>query len=159
VVPLTQKNRDVASSLVCIGIGILFCIGSVKYGDIRAPFPSAGFFPFIAGAIFVFLALIQLIGVFTAGRAKEYKGEDFFPEQYSVKRLLITLAILFLYAVALEYLGFSITNFLFMVVLLRALEPQGWKTVLVTAFLTSVSCYLLFDLLLNIPLPRGIFGI
>lgn len=156
---MTQKNRDVASSLVCIGIGILFCIGSVKFGDIRAKFPNAGFFPFIAGAILVFLALIQLIGTLTAGRAEEDKGEDFFPEQYSVKRLLIALVILFLYAEALEYVGFSITNFLFMVLLLRALEPQGWKTVLVTAFLTSISCYVLFDILLKVPVPRGIFGI
>ena len=156
---MTQKNRDVLSSLVCIGIGILFCIGSVKFGDIRAGFPSAGFFPFITGVILAFLALIQVVGVFTAGKAGEDKAEDFFPQQDSVKRLLITLAILFLYAIALEYVGFLITNFLFMVLLLRGLEPQGWKTVLVTAFLTSISCYVLFDILLKVPVPRGILGI
>jgi hypothetical protein len=34
-----------------MGVGILFCGGSVKFGDIRAGFPSAGFFPFMGGAM------------------------------------------------------------------------------------------------------------
>ena len=79
VVILTQKSRDVASSLVCTGIGILFCIGSVKYGDIRARFPSAGFFPFMNGIILVFLALFQLIGVFTARKSQRGQRRRFFP--------------------------------------------------------------------------------
>ena len=103
---MIQKNRDVASSLVCIGIGIIFCIGSVKFGDIRARFPNAGFFPFMAGAILAFLALIQLVGALTAGKAKRTKAKIFSRSRIRSKRLLITLAILFLYAIALEYVGF-----------------------------------------------------
>ena len=156
---LTRRDRDVVSSLVCIGVGMLFCVGSVKFGDIRAGFPSAGFFPFVAGVILFLLSLIQLVGVFITGKAREGKGEEFFQQKDSLKRLVITLVILFFYGGALVYVGFLITTFLFMVLLLRCLKPQKWKPVLLTAFLTSLSSYTLFEILLKVQLPRGILGI
>lgn len=155
---LNQRQRDMSSSLFWLVIGLLFCLGSIKYGDIRAGFPSAGFFPFMGGAILMLLSGIQLLGAVFAPRAEDEKAEAFFPQQDTVRRLSISLIILFLYPISLDVLGFLITTFLFMVLILRCLEPQGWKTVLVTASLTSIVAYVLFEVLLKVQLPRGIWG-
>jgi putative tricarboxylic transport membrane protein len=157
VILMTQRNRDVISSIFCIGVGIIFCAGSIKYGDIRAGFPNAGFFPFMGGGVLILLSSIQLFGIFRTDRkAQEDKSEAFFPQHDSLKRIMITLAILFFYCVALVYVGFLIATFLFMVLLLRCIEPQRWTVILITAFLTSICSYILFEILLKAQFPRGI---
>ena len=83
----------------------------------------------------------------------------FFPQKDSLKRLVIVLFVLFMYSLSLVYLGFLITTFLFMILLLKFLEPQRWTTTLMIAFLTSISAYLLFEIFLKVQLPKGVFGI
>jgi putative tricarboxylic transport membrane protein len=156
---LTQKDRSIVSSLFCIVVGALFCIGSRKYGDLRAGFPNAGFFPFVGGALMILLSLIQLVATFLAKNEKVVQTVAFFPQRDTPKRLSVTLVILFLYGISLNYLGFLITTFLFIVALLKFLEPQKWTTVFIGAFLTSILSYTLFEILLKVQLPKGMIGI
>jgi putative tricarboxylic transport membrane protein len=155
---LTKRYRDVASSIFCIVIGVIFCLGATKYGEIWS-FPSAAFFPFVGGVILISLSIILLIWTSIGKDAEEDKKIQFFPQKDSVKRLAITLSVLCLYSTSLVYLGFFITTFLFMVLLLKFLEPQKWTTILMIASLTSISAYLLFVTLLQVQLPIGVFGI
>jgi putative tricarboxylic transport membrane protein len=132
----------------------------MKYGGIRT-FPSAGFFPFMGGVILISLSIMLLISTIM-GKEKEMEDGKlikFFPQKDSVKRLVITLSILFMYSISLVYLGFFIATLLFMILLLKLLEPQRWTTSLIIAFLTSISAYLLFVTLLKLQLPIGVFGI
>jgi hypothetical protein len=139
-------------------VGVLFCLGSRKYGGVWS-FPSAGFFPFMGGVILISLSLMLLIGTMMGKGPEEDKKTKFFPQKNSLKRLIITLSVLFMYSISLAYLGFFITTSLFMILLLQLLEPQRWTTTLIIAFLTSISAYLLFVTLLKLQLPIGVFGI
>lgn len=156
-----QKLRDLISSLVCIGFGMIFCIGSVRYGDVRSGIPSAGFFPFIGGIVLISLSLVELISAIAAINKKEdnTKREQFFPQRNSWKRLLLVVLALSAYALLLEYLGLLITTFLFVVFLTRFIEPQKWVTTIAIAFLTSTLSYVLFEFWLKVELPKGIFGV
>jgi putative tricarboxylic transport membrane protein len=151
---LTQRRRDTMSSLVCFGTGLAFLIGSLRFGGIRAAIPNAGFFPFLGGLALMTLSLILLIS--TIKKKPELKTGKFFPQPYSWKRLLFLILSLFAYQLTLEYLGFSIANFLFMVLMLRLIEPQKWTMTLMVSFLTTVFSYLLFKSLLKVEFP-GLF--
>ena len=151
----THKHRDLISSSVLIGVGLIFCIGSVRYGDVRARIPSAGFFPFVGGMILIFLSVIHLIS-FVRKKATGEK-EKFFPQRYSWKRILFSLFTLFAYGVSLKFLGFFLVTFLFMLFSLRFIEPLKWKMVFALSILTSVFSYLLFEVWLKVQLPHGIF--
>jgi putative tricarboxylic transport membrane protein len=140
-----HSNRDLISSLVLIGVGILFCIVSLKYG-------SAGFFPFAGGAILIVLSIINLVASFGAPGAKE----SFFPKKYSWKRILVSLFSLIAYGVFLKLLGFFLATFLFMVFSLRFIEPLKWRAVVTLSLLTSALCYLIFQVWLGVQLPHGI---
>jgi hypothetical protein len=72
---------------------------------------------------------------------------------------LLALIALFVYAFALKYLGFLVTTFLFMVFLLKVIDPQRWGTVFITALVTSAAAQLLFKTWLKVQLPRGILGL
>jgi len=156
---LRRREQSVLSSLFCTVVGALFCIGSTKYGDLRAGFPNASFFPFMGGALLILLSLMQLVAAFLAEGKKDDRGIAFFPQKDTLKRLSVTLLILFMYGISLTYLGFLITTFFFIVALLKFLEPQKWTIVFIGAFLTSISSYTLFEILLKVQLPKGMIGI
>jgi putative tricarboxylic transport membrane protein len=113
----------------------------------------------MGGVILIALSFMLLMGTMMGKGMEEDKGIKFFPQKDSVKRLAITLSVLFLYSVSLAYLGFVITTFLFMMLLLQCLEPQRWMTSVIVAFITSVSVYLLFVLFLKVQFPIGVFGL
>jgi putative tricarboxylic transport membrane protein len=70
-----------------------------------------------------------------------------------------TLATMVGFALALERLGFLLTTFLLMVLLLRAIESQRWPKVVAIALMTALISYAIFGWLLGIPLPAGVLGI
>jgi len=140
-------------------VGGLFCLGSTRYGDLGAGFPNASFFPFLGGALLIILSLIQLVGTGLRKNGAVDQAVRFFPQKDTLKRVSVTLLILFMYGVLLTHLGFLITTFLLIVTLLKFLEPQKWTIVFIAAFLTSICSHTLFELLLKVQLPKGIIGI
>lgn len=152
---MNMKNCYLMINIFLILLGIIFCMGALKYG---LRIPSPGFFPFVLGIIFIFLSVLILITTLKKRKDKTIATERFFPGNDSWKKLFVSLFALFVYVLALEYLGFLLAAFLFMVVELRFIEPQKWKTIITAAFLTAASCYALFDLLLKAQLPKGILG-
>jgi putative tricarboxylic transport membrane protein len=155
---VTERYADIVSSIFCCGVGILFCVGSTRFGDIRSGFPSAGFFPFMGGVILVALSLIQ-VGSSVFKKELARKPANFFPQRDSFKNLLITLCVLFAYGIVLMYLGFCVTTCLFMICLLQLKETQRWTTVIISAILTSIASYVLFEIFLKVQLPTGLVGI
>jgi len=151
-----MKYRDLISSLFWIGVGFTFCIGSLSYGFSRMGTIGGGFFPFLAGIILISLSFIVLVAALSVKKENEPVRENFLPQQDSLKKLLLALFALFTYVLVLKYLGFFFTTFLFMVFLLRFIEPQRWMVVFTAAILTSAGAYLVFNLWLKVQLPRGL---
>jgi putative tricarboxylic transport membrane protein len=64
-----------------------------------------------------------------------------------------------LYVGALPYLGFRLSTFLFVATLQATLDPprttKAWALVGVSALITTVASYLLFERYLQVLLPRG----
>jgi hypothetical protein len=152
---ITWKCRELISSLICVAIGMAFCINSAKYGDVRAGIPNPGLFPALFGMIFIFTSLINLL---SSIRTKNYKKiEKVFPQADSPKKMAILIFALYAYGILLLYFGFVLTNFLFMVVLLKFIEPQKLVTTLIASFLVTVAAFIGFEVLLKVQLPTGIF--
>lgn len=155
-----MKNRDLFSSLFWMAFGVLFLVGAWQQGLMRKGVPGPGFLPFISGIVLISLSLMVLIPAL--GDKKEERGagekEKFFPQRDSPRKILLALVFLFAYGISLEYAGYLLTTFLFMVFISRLVEPERWRTVLILAFFTSVLSYLLFVVLLEVQLPKGILG-
>jgi hypothetical protein len=63
----------------------------------------------------------------------------------------------FFYYLFLEVLGYILTTFILMVLLLKAVESTRWRTVLLEAFVATFASYALFQLWLKVQLPKGIW--
>jgi putative tricarboxylic transport membrane protein len=152
-------NRDFISGLVWAVIGLIFCIGGIRYGLYYDGGPGPGFIAFVAGIVLSSLGLVVLISTILSVKDRGSETEKIFPEEDSFRKVFIATLGLCFYALAFEYLGLLFTTFLMMIFMLRFIEPLKWKTIWITAILTAISFYLVFQVVLKIPVPRGIFGI
>jgi putative tricarboxylic transport membrane protein len=151
-----MKNRDLVSSIVWMAFGGLFVVGALEQGLIRKGIPGPGFVPFLTGLALIAVSLFVLIP--TLRRGNDNQGSAFFPERGSFKKIMFALAALFGYGMALSYLGYLLTTFLFMFSMGRLMESKGWFATTLLALLTAVLSYLLFVVLLEVQLPQGPLG-
>ena len=152
-------TKEAIGSLFWIGVGLFFCIGALRYGLFEEDVPGPGLLPLIAGMVLISLGIGVFIPSLKKGAKTKSAEKGFFPEKDSFKKLFLAVVGLGGYGMALEYMGFLIMTFLFMIFLLRFIEPQKWTVVLTTSLLTAASSYLLFQIFLKVQLPKGIWGI
>ena len=112
-----------------------------------------GFYPRIVLGLTAVLAL-ALVVFDLLGEKKSRPAENL---NYGL--VLAVFAVFGLFIGALPYLGFRIATFVFVAALQATLEPprgaRGWVVIGVTALVTTVASYLLFERYLQVLLPRG----
>ncbi|REC93602.1 tripartite tricarboxylate transporter TctB family protein [Kushneria indalinina] len=72
-------------------------------------------------------------------------------------RLVLCVLALALFAFFFEKLGFIVSAFLFAIAMCR-LYNGGWVTSVITGAVMSVAFYMLFDRVLDVPLPLGVLS-
>ena len=129
---------------------------SLKYGFGSLSEPGVGFITFFAGAI---LALLSLLLFLSSFREKEKPAD--LSELWAgldVKKVLYVLMLLVVYPVLRRPVGFALCTFILLFLLFRVKGSYGiWTTLLASFFVTAVS-YLVFQVWLQVQLPRGILG-
>lgn len=135
-----------------------FYVGSI------APEPKAGTmdgaqWPQLLLALLIFFIVLNIYNIYKSTPKEErnlstitgvnYKG-------FFKNKLFIGIAIFFVYAVGLEYLGFIISSFLFAMAYSRLLGEKRISHLLLYSFLSVIILYFLFSKGLQIMLPRGV---
>jgi putative tricarboxylic transport membrane protein len=122
---------------------------------LRLPFgaaarPGAGFYP-------VFVAVFAIV-VALAAAASAYRSAPgtvaIELDAASRRRVVISVVALVAVCLALPWIGYPVAAFAFVTVILRYLGGR-WTTALLTGVLSSAGSYVLFAVLLDVPLPRG----
>ena len=83
-----------------------------------------------------------------------HSGDD----RFEICRGLGVIAGLVVMAAGMPYLGFSVTSFITMIILLRAVDQSSWLTAVSLAFISTASVFWLFGQMLGMALPRGPWG-
>lgn len=112
-----------------------------------------GFYPRIilgiSAALSAALVIFDLIGARKPATTSEA----------NYRLVFAVFAVFGVYVGFLPYLGYRLATLLFVVVLQAMLEPprtrKGWMIVAVTAIVTTVVTYVLFERYLQVLLPRG----
>ena len=151
----TQSQYDRISAIFFLIIGGFFALyaRSVDIGTWQEPGP--GFLPFWAGLTIAIMSLALLL------KNLKRKGPvrpSFFPESESWKRVLTTFLALIVYNFIFDLLGFALTTFLFVGVLVKFIFPQSWAKTLIVAVSAAIIARLLFINFLETQLPKGFLG-
>ena len=141
-------------------IGLLLLVGFISFESRQLSFgtfrvPHTGFFPKILVGLLLLLSLTCLAQTLRA-KEPDRRAEKIPAEGWI--RIGATLATLVGFALVLEWLGFLLSTFLLMVLLLRAIEAPKWSKVVIVALTTALASYILFAWLLGVPLPAGVLG-
>jgi putative tricarboxylic transport membrane protein len=149
---MRRANLISAVTLLGLALAALLEVSKLPFGRLNAP--QAGFFPLILALLLAVFSLVLLAQSIGGPKEKSEASQG----AATWKKIVLALAPLVVFGVLFESLGYVISTFLFIAFLLRAVERQKWSLVVVVAFLTSLTTYLVFGLLLNTPLPGGILG-
>jgi putative tricarboxylic transport membrane protein len=149
------RNDDSLSSVVWLLVGLGFIAGGVKMGIGPLNAPGPGFFPTVIGGIFSLLSLALFI---TASSKKNPIPEQgsFWKEKKSWKKVSLALVSLVFYLIFLNYLGYILTTFLFLLSLLKFVGKRGWVSSILTAIVVSLGSYAIFKIGLGVSLPKGL---
>ncbi|MFA6507318.1 MAG: tripartite tricarboxylate transporter TctB family protein [Treponemataceae bacterium] len=150
-----MKKRDLISSVIWMALGALFAVAAFNAGLTLKGKPGPGFLPFLTG---IALAGVSLFVLIPALLRKEEESADSNAPAGGTKKVIFALAALFAWAAALDFVGYLITTFLFMVFATRLMEPRKWWVSILIALLASVVSYLLFSVLLEVQLPKGLLS-
>lgn len=128
-----------------LGVVCLFYSYSLSLGRITNPGP--GLWPFTVSAVIVVASLVLLI---------TERSEDY--ERFTGKTWLVVAGALstgvFIYL--FQWFGFIVPAFLTLVFWLRYLGKESWKMGFGLAALVTAVFYVLFAILLGIPLPESV---
>ncbi len=135
-----------------VSAGTVFLSFRLPFGSFATP--GAGFLPFLVGVLMFLLSLI----LFIQSLSKEEVARKGLWAKGGTGRVLLILLSLVLYGLFLEKLGFILTTFLLMGFLLLAIGKVRKSVVVLLSLISSLGCYGVFQLWLNVQLPKGIFG-
>jgi putative tricarboxylic transport membrane protein len=132
-------------------LSIFVCIQSLRLGLGSLNAPGSGFLSFGASLVVGILAVVLFLKdrrQRKADRAPFYKGKK-------VQNVAFILALLFAYPLLLNQLGYFLCTLFFVACSIKVIGQKKWRTVVLISISTAIVSYLLFDVWLQIQIPRG----
>ncbi|MGH2393546.1 MAG: tripartite tricarboxylate transporter TctB family protein [Candidatus Limnocylindria bacterium] len=147
-----MARRDAVAASALLLFAALAAFESARllpFGVVRNPGP--GFFPWWVSLTLGTAALVQLGHLLIArrvpGAARPGGG---------LGRVVALVALLAVYSLVVETVGYPIATFGLVLFMLRVTEPHPWPLALGIALLAAAGSYVLFAVWLGVPLPAGL---
>ena len=148
---MTLRTDHIAGAVfVVFGLLVLALSGDLPFGTLS--FPGAGMMPKLVAALLIVFGLIIVV------RARESAPLASLPwgdVSHAVRIVVITAVAIALY----QPLGFVVTMALLLFALIFGAERRRALPAAAFTIGAVALVYLLFDVLLKTPLPRGVFGL
>lgn len=150
-----MRRADQITGIVMLVFSITVAYASWQMPQ-RVEFgPGMGFLPFWLAVIMVVLSALLFIN---ASLKKKASAANPFPGFGALLNVGMVIVGLGVYIAALEKIGFFISTILFILYLLAVVEKEGWIKSGIISLLATGSLYTIFRVLLEVTLPRNIFG-
>ncbi len=151
---MTSRKKEVVSALFWLAFAIYIAAESYRFGLGKVMMPGPGYFPFAAALLFGCISVLFLIKTLREAPVPEAR-ERFGPEARS-KNVVLNLIAMVAYGLFLNKVGFLVCTFLFSVFFLRIVAHRRWTTIVLVSLSVTIGAHLLFNVLLNVQLPKGV---
>jgi putative tricarboxylic transport membrane protein len=151
---LMMKKSDFITGLILFALAIYLMEEAWRMPPSGTASPGAGFLPFWLGAALAVMSLILFARVWRS-RSTEKSP---FPEKRVLIEIGSVMGGLAVYIALSEVLGFLVDTVLYVAFLMGIVQRKSWSTSLLVAASTTGGLYLIFQVLLNVPLPSNMFG-
>jgi len=145
---------------IALGVGACLYAYAMGLGTFREP--GVGFVAFATGLFLAAVGVLLRLGPSEAAQGARQPGDRQHRAvgpvlQTKTFKLFYTLAILVVYAILLNPLGYILTTFLVMFGLFFDPGRRRFKAPMGAALLSAATTYVVFEMWLRSQLPRGIF--
>jgi hypothetical protein len=153
-----KDRKDLLSASCLIVLGFYLAFRSAQLSVWSRFGPDEGFFPLVTALVMIGSSLFIIIKSLRLSR--EQKKEEVLEGQErqigSVFKVSAYVVLIMLYGFLLEKVGFLITSALFLFLMLKYIEKQGWKMTILVGIASIITSYLLFVYFLGVLLPKGL---
>lgn len=112
---------------------------------------DAGEFSFIVGS----LMIISAVMVFYA--AIKNPSPDINFSDMKLNKVIETALVVVAYAITLKYLGYVVPSFILSTYIMQSLGYRNLKKAIIVGAVSTILIFVLFKILLKVPLPQTIF--
>ncbi len=151
-----MNKAETVAGAVCVAIGVLMLLESIKFPYFVEGVPGPGFLPlWISFGIIGTGLVLTVKGI--RPRLVTLEGIAW-PEAAGWRRVGLMFGALAVSLLLLEILGFMVTTALFMAVVVFGLGVRSWRMLASVPLLSAVGLYAIFAVWLRVPLPKGILA-
>jgi hypothetical protein len=144
-------------TLFLIGLGVFYLILSLDFSMGSIAYPEPGFFPRVIAILTIICSALHLL---LSIRARNQNVNiNVIWEGVSLENIPSTasiLAIVILYLLILNFVGFLAASLPFMLFLARLMGGKNWISNAVLAIVSSIGTYWLFWIMMRVPIPLGV---
>ena len=154
-----MKQLDFISGVfwLLIGLGLtIWTLAAYEIGSLTHPGP--GFVPLTLGCLLLLFSLILLVGQMKNKTPGAKPAGSRPGRSKGWRRVVYSVLIVMAAAFFFERVGYLLTFFLLIALLMWAVTRMSWKGIFFTAILATVGVHLVFIMLLGLQLPRGFLG-
>ena len=160
------RRKEIVSSLVLMLFGAGFLIYDIKYPLDQLANPGPGIFPLIIGGVLFLLALWLLFQNLMTPESQHEKEnpdkkipsiEGFLEKIREEAKPLLMVAFFIVYLLLVQWAGFFVSTFLFIISISKIMGAKGWIRPLALSAGVNLFCFFLFVEWLKLSFPSGIF--
>jgi putative tricarboxylic transport membrane protein len=153
----TMDRKEALTGLTAAVIGLVVAIASWTHNVGTLARPGPFLLPLLTGLCLAITGLYSLFKALSAKRPDETKPAKLFDQ--SVRKVIMVIMAMAAYSVVVSWIGYSISTFLLLIFLFKTAGFHRWINVVLTAFVVTISTYLLFGYVLKLRFPAGIFSL
>jgi hypothetical protein len=143
--------RELSSSIFFLAFSAFICAEGIHLNLGSLNSPGSGFFPFYSGLFLGIMSVYNLSRSFRRDARLSLAGLRW-------RSLSLVTGAILAYYLCLEWLGFTVVTFLFLLLLFR-LEKMRWLWAVIGSLLITFAAYVLFQWSLQTQLPSGLLGL
>ncbi len=143
-------DRILGLGAIVLAVPVGLASWGFEVGSFRSP--GAGFWPFLVSLCIAGLGAVLALRPDRDFRRAPAEGSRWWG-------FTLALCALAGFTMALEPAGYVVTTCAFLLVQLRWVERRTWRTSVLTAFLAATTSFVVFRVLLKVPLPVGLLPI
>lgn len=152
-----MRRGDRVFALICLGLSLWLILESLQFDYTTEFTPGPGFEPFWLGVVLALLSLFLILDTFKRKGAREDE-EKRLPGLKSLSRVGLILLITAGFAFSMVTLGFILTVFIFVSLILFVLEGVSIFKSIYYGIMFSGFIFLIFRYWMNVNLPKGWLG-
>jgi len=151
-----MKKNDIIVGAIFIALGIFIFARTITYPSLEKGQPGPGLFPNLLAILFIAFATVLILKSGRPLSQEEIEAEATLGPR-RISNALFVIAIVAVYVLAVDYVGFLITSTVLLFLLMIKLRVSILKSAL-ASFGMTLFINLLFSKILRVPLPFGILG-